>query len=200
MAECGRRIAAGRSHTCGHRRCLTFPRTSASPRTLSGQTGTRHAYEPHSAYTMAQDNHDWQIFQIHELNLRRHCNKGLIQIVASLRNEFDPLLDSHAYAQCLVDIAEARLHASEDFQQVELIAQIKAENPQIPWQQREINDLWKSYESQKALWYALQQFTEEQKRIRPEGVPNAIYDKPSWREKQSCNEPGKVFLLIGHPP
>jgi hypothetical protein len=56
---------------------------------------------------------------------------------------------------------------------VELIVQIKTENPDDPWHQREINALGRSNRSQINLSNTLQRFTREQKRIRPSGISNA---------------------------
>jgi hypothetical protein len=75
----------------------------------------RRIYQPRQTRTMAQNDWDWQIFLTHESNLRRHINRPLVEITNSLRREFDALADPHAYAQGLLDIANALESASHDF-------------------------------------------------------------------------------------
>jgi hypothetical protein len=122
---------------------------------------------------MADIDHDWQVFHTHEFGLRRRLRRRPEDISSALRTEFDALVDPHAYSQRLIDIANARRQASEHFQEVELIAQIKTENPDEPWHQRDINALGRSNRSQINLSNALLRFTREQKRIRPSGISNA---------------------------
>ena len=121
---------------------------------------------------MADDNYDWQVFYTHEFGIRRHLRRRPEEIRIALQIEFDAHIDPHAYSQCLIDIANIRHRASAHFQEVELIVQIKTENPDDPWHRREFRALWVSNRSQINLSNALQRFTREQKRIRPNGVSN----------------------------
>jgi hypothetical protein len=132
---------------------------------------------------MAQNDWDWQIFLTHESNLRRNINRPLIEINNSLRREFDALADPHAYAQGLLDIANALEPASHDFHQAEILSQAKIDNPDDPWNPREIGDLRRFHRSQVDLWNALQRFTTEQKRIRASGISNADETSRDWTKQ-----------------
>ena len=130
---------------------------------------------------MAHNNPDWLIFLDHVSALRRRVGLRRIQPTDVLHNFTDP----QAYVQALSDIIDAQYSALEAFREVdELVAQWRDDNPFGPWRQREIDVLWRADASRVHQGNALQRFTTEQYRIRPNVVlnpdPTTI---PDWIER-----------------
>ena len=149
---------------------------------------------------MAHNDHDWQIFKDHEVGIRddrADRDRPPTRIITSLRNEFEALIDPHAYAQGIVDIEDAQHLASGDYQQAEIIAQMKTENPDDPWHQPEINALWRANRSQLDVWNALLRFTTKQKRIRPNGVSNADATSRNWTKCLQQETRSKMQYIKG---
>lgn len=137
----------------------------------------------HNAHKMVLNDPDWHTYRKHELGLRR--NQPSIRVIGSLIKEWKALCDLHAYAKCIVDIANARRKASDDHKQlIKLEAQFAREaDPQLPWQQEQIDTLWRAHESQTNLYEALRPFIAEQKRIREDGSVNADDTSLGWTRK-----------------
>lgn len=127
------------------------------------------------------DDPDWLTFWNHEFVLRRHL--PFARVDRGLWREWRALCDPQAYAKCLIDITIACRKASRDFQRVQLISQTREDHPDLAWQQRDINALWESNKLEINLLQALRRFTEEQKRIRADGVSSADKTSRDWTKR-----------------
>lgn len=127
---------------------------------------------------MAHTHHNWHLFVQHVSVLNRRL---------SLRrrpptDELNAFVDPDAYAQALSDIVDAYRPATQDFEEVTRIEQRKAENSRQPWYPRDIDALRTAEASRKVLWDALQRFTAEQSRVRPNAAANAGQGTREWTE------------------
>jgi hypothetical protein len=135
--------------------------------------------------------------------LLAECGRRMFAIPlphAALTRQWHALCDPHAYAQCLRDIDAARNKASTDYEDVESIAQTKAQDPQDPWFRYETVALRRANRSHNVLLRALQRFTAEQKRVRQNGVFNADKTSRNWTkdlEAETRRRSGVIKRLWG---
>ena len=179
LARCGDRMAAAnysymRDIACDH----LWDHPTAALQPSSGQIRTHRAYQPLHTCTMAHNHHDWHLFVQHVSALNRRLSLQR----RPPTDELNAFVDPDAYVQALSDIVDAYRPATQDFEEVTLVEQRRAENSRQPWHPRDIDALRTAEASRKVLWDALQRFTAEQSRVRPNAGADAGQNTREWTE------------------